>query len=243
MQHRSNVPTGFDISFIWWLKSDYVATHGMGRLALRKCTVGTFDDLSSRKIACSIPVHHQSKPEIVPSRTCAEVFSCPLKNEPKSVSIIYPISKIASMNNNFPTLKVGIHPPKDCWTFSSVTWKHIISIPWKQCTSFFCLCWSRRITTLAYQQKPVLCTVYKTACGLAVFFGSHLYPENIQVFVLLLSNMQNTCKDKCCWCWQVHFTLSSLLSLNFEPWQHSSETLKCSELCFCSNVHYNIICI
>lgn len=127
-------------------------------------------DLSSRKSACSIPVHYQSKPEIVPSRTCAEVFSCPLKNDPQiNLALIYPILKIALMHNHFPALKPRIHPRKYYWTFSSVTWKHVISIPWKQCTSFFCLCWSRRITTLAYQQKPVLCTVYKTACSLAFF--------------------------------------------------------------------------
>lgn len=40
-----------------------------------------------RKSACSIPVHYQSKPEIVPSRTCAEVFSCQLKNDPSSVCL------------------------------------------------------------------------------------------------------------------------------------------------------------
>ncbi len=174
---------------------------------------------------------------------CWSIFMSTEKWAQIKLSIIYPISKIASVNNNLPTLKARIRPPKDCWAFSSATWKHVISIPWKQCTSFFCLCWSRRITTLAYQQKPVLCTVYKTACGLA-FFCSHLYPENIQDW-RFLSFFSAICKT------QVRTSvaavkfilLSSLLTLNFEPWQHSSGTLKYSDLCFCSNVHYNIICI
>lgn len=99
---------------------------------------------------------------------CLSIFMSTEKSPQINMFLTYTLSKIASMNN-LPTLKARIHPLSDSWTVSSVTWKHVISIPWKQCTSSFCLCWSRRITTLAYQQKPVLCTVYKTACGLAFF--------------------------------------------------------------------------
>lgn len=124
---------------------------------------------------------------------CWSIFMSTEKWAQINVSTIYPISKIASVNNNLPTLKARIHPPKDCGTFSSVTWKHVISIPWKQCTSFFCLCWSRRITTLAYQQKPVLCTVYKTACGLAFFF---LFPF-VKHVELAHMHTQKTHRTKC----------------------------------------------
>jgi len=125
--------------------------------------------LGSRKSACSIPVHYQSKPEIVPSRTCARVFSCPLTTK-QFLYHLSPLPKFPFTCNSFPTLKRRTRPRKGCRAFSSVTWKHGISIPWKRCTSFFCWCWSRRITTLAYQQKPVLCTVYKTACDLVSLY-------------------------------------------------------------------------
>lgn len=129
MQHRSNVPTGFDISFIWWVKSDYVAKHGRGEVGVTEMHCGyVWRDLSSRKSACSIPVHYQSKPDIVPSRTCAQVFSCPLKNGPKS--IFWKIPKCPKLLLSiFPHLKSTIHPQQHWWIVSSVTWKHIISIP------------------------------------------------------------------------------------------------------------------
>lgn len=62
--------------------------------------VGTFDARS----ACSIPVHHQSKPEIEPSRMCADVFSCPLTD-------FLPVHLSPVHFENCPTAEEDTPPP------------------------------------------------------------------------------------------------------------------------------------
>lgn len=86
--------------------------------------------------------------------------------------ISFPQKIISFAVNSFPTLKTRNPPHK--YPFSQ--WHENTSFPFleSKCTSSFCLHWGRLITTLAYQQKPVLRTVYKTACGLALVW-THSY--------------------------------------------------------------------
>lgn len=53
MQHRSNVPTGFDVHFWSWPKWDYAGKtwRGVGRRN-REGTVGTFDVTSFMRLEC-----------------------------------------------------------------------------------------------------------------------------------------------------------------------------------------------
>lgn len=95
-------------------------------------------DLSSRKSACSIPVHYQSKPEIVSSRTW--VFSCPLKKNPRImfcfVLFLVPISKVSFMRRSLPILRPKTHPSKAAKRFPQWhenTFCFFLPIPWKQC--------------------------------------------------------------------------------------------------------------
>lgn len=140
-----------------------------GEVSIKRCAVGTFDVPSVGGSACSIPVHYQSKPEIVPSRTCAEVFSCPLKNEPKSMSLecipIYP--KMASMDMYPPHPHSSNHPALLNIFRSDMKTRYFHSLKAVYKLLLFVL--KSTVSTLAYQQTPALCTVYKTACGLAWF--------------------------------------------------------------------------
>lgn len=72
MQHRSNVPTGFDVRFWSWPKWDCRGKTGRKTWRNRGCTVGTFDVTSFMRLECMHPVRHQSKPEIV--HVCSSVF-------------------------------------------------------------------------------------------------------------------------------------------------------------------------
>lgn len=84
--------------------------------------------------ASSIQAWNSTKQNI-----CLSIFMSTEKG-PQISKLIYKIPFPKIIMNTFPTLKARNHPQKACRTFLSVTWKHIISIPWKQCTSFICLC-------------------------------------------------------------------------------------------------------